>query len=68
MLLMPLTDHGRALLAPIAIAHGARLVAAGPLPGSLVVQGDSADLIVPLLDQGVVTLASTIQGCGVSRS
>ncbi|MBH1993245.1 MAG: hypothetical protein I8H86_10185 [Sphingomonadaceae bacterium] len=64
MLLVPVTEEARATLAPVAIAHGARLVAAGPWAGSLVVDGQRDLLTRPLLDSGVVTLSAHDGGCG----
>ena len=64
MLLVPLTANARLLLVPTAIAHGARLVTKGPWAGSLLVQGESARLVGPLLQKGVIPLASGARGCG----
>ncbi|MFZ2995301.1 MAG: hypothetical protein WA070_03810 [Sphingobium sp.] len=64
MLLVPLTATARLSLVPTAVAHGGRLVAAGPWAGSLVVQGESDRLAGPLLKNGVITLASDARGCG----
>ena len=64
MLLVPVTAHGRASLASLAVAHGARLIAAGPWAGSLLVEGDRDRLTGPLLRVGAVAIAARIGGCG----
>ena len=64
MLLLPMNGIGRDGLARIAIAHGARLVAPGPLDGSLVVTGDSLPLIAALMPLKALVLNSAIAGCG----
>ena len=66
MLLVPVTGQARAMLAPVAIAHGARLVAAGPWAGSLLVDGQRDLLAWPLLGKGVVLLSARAGGCGES--
>lgn len=64
MLLVPLTAHARAVLAPAAIAHGARLVAAGPWAGSLLIEGRRDRLALPMLGHGVIAVATNRTGCG----
>lgn len=64
MLLVPLSAQGRAALAAVAVDHGARLVAAGPWAGSLLVDGQRDRLAGPLLRHGVVALSSAARGCG----
>lgn len=64
MLLMPMTQDGRAGLARVAVAHGARLIAAGPWTGSLVVEGRRDTLARPLLMAGVLAIAGDAGGCG----
>lgn len=64
MLLVPVTAQARAALVTVAVAHGARLVAAGPLSGSLVVDGQRDRLVRPLLGNGVLILSAQIAGCG----
>ena len=64
MLLVPLSAQGRAALAGVAIDHGARLVAAGPWAGSLLIDGQRDRLLGPLLRHGVVALSSAARGCG----
>ena len=64
MLLVPMTQEGRAGLARVAVAHGARLVAAGPWPGSLLVEGRRDALARPLWIAGVIALAARAGGCG----
>ena len=63
MLLVPLTAAARAALAPAAVDHGARLVAAGPWGGSLLVDGQWDRLARPLLTRGVIVLAARAGGC-----
>ena len=64
MLLVPLTAHARLALAPVAIAHGARLVAAGPWAGSLLIEGRRDRLALPMLGHGVIAVATNRTGCG----
>ncbi|HEX7854932.1 MAG TPA: hypothetical protein VF503_14685 [Sphingobium sp.] len=64
MLLIPLGGEGRDGLARMAIDAGARLVAPGPLGGSLVVSGEGAALIVALMPRHVLVLSASIGGCG----
>jgi len=64
MLLVPMTEDGRAGLARVAVAHGARLVAAGPWTGSLLVEGNRNALARPLLITGVLALSARAGGCG----
>lgn len=66
MVLVPLSAQGRATLAAVAIDHGARLVAAGPWTGSLLVDGRRDLLVGPLLRHGVIALSSAARGCGES--
>lgn len=64
MLLLPLTDEARAMLVPVAIGQGARLVEKGPWQGSFLVEG-RRDLLAPaLLRQGVIALSAQMGGCG----
>lgn len=61
MLLIPLDPRAQRL-APVALANGARLIDRGPIPGSLVVDGDRARLAAAL---GVVLIIAAPQsGCG----
>lgn len=64
MMLVPLTDHARAALLPVAVEHGARLVARGPISGSMLVEGRRDRLADPLLRDGVLLLAARAGGCG----
>ncbi|EQB10951.1 hypothetical protein [Sphingobium lactosutens] len=63
MALVPVTSHGRAMLASLAIAHGARLVSAGP-GQSLLVEGERSRLMEPLMLAGVLVLSARAGGCG----
>jgi hypothetical protein len=65
MLLLPLTDEARAAVAPVAVAQGALLIAKGPWPGSLLVEGERDQLAPALLRRGVIALSAQIGGCGV---
>ncbi|KQN10166.1 hypothetical protein ASE85_04425 [Sphingobium sp. Leaf26] len=64
MLLLPLTEEAKAAVAPVAVATGARLVAKGPWPGSLLVEGERDALAPALLRRGVIALSAQIGGCG----
>lgn len=62
MLLVPLTHAAGERLPGLAIRGDTRLIAAGPLPGSLVVEGRRADLS-PLLRHATLVLAAPPGGC-----
>jgi hypothetical protein len=62
MLLVPLTSKASADLPAFAIRGETRLIAAGPLPGSLVVDGRRADL-ARLFLHATLVLAATPAGC-----
>jgi len=64
MLLLPLTHEAGIALAPVAVAHGARLVAKGPWAGSLLVEGRRDELAPALLRHGIVALSAQMGGCG----
>ncbi|WIW88725.1 hypothetical protein K3M67_01705 [Sphingobium sp. V4] len=66
MLLVPLTRAARAELVPMAVANGARLVAAGPWAGSFLVDGQRDRLARPLLGKGVIALSARAGGCGAA--
>ena len=68
ILLVPLTDGARHAVARLAIANGARLMAAGPWPGSLVVEGRGDRMAPALLERGIVSLSARVGGCGEERS
>ena len=62
MLLVPLDQDGGAAVQG-ALAGGAALLGAGPIPGSLVVVGDRAR-IAPQVAWNIVILAAPPAGCG----
>lgn len=64
MLLLPLDAAAREHLAALAIANGASLLKAGPLPHSLIVSGDRDSLLMPLGRRHVLVLAASSFGCG----
>lgn len=68
MLLLPLTPGAAIHLPRTVLDHGARLVGAGPLPGSLVIVGDRAALTAPLLGIGAVAIATGAGGCTDGRA
>jgi hypothetical protein len=59
MLVVPLGGSATA-----ALIGGARLVGQGPLPGSLVVDGERATLLPHLWRHGALALAAPSFGCG----
>jgi hypothetical protein len=63
MLLVPIGGAARQEVIRTAVAHGALLIAPGRM-GSMVVFGQRARLIVPLLAQGIVVLAGPAAECG----
>jgi hypothetical protein len=64
MMLVPLTTDAAHGMVAMAIDRGASLVARGPLPGSIIVNGDRAILLRALLRQGVALVAAPVAGCG----
>ena len=66
MLLIPVGSDSAARLAPTALATGARLIARGPFPGSLVVQGQRGPLSSAL--RAVLIVAAPQSGCGSAGS
>ncbi|MFT3968004.1 MAG: hypothetical protein QM690_19210 [Sphingobium sp.] len=64
MLLVPMGAEGRDGLARRAVDAGARLVAPGPLGGSLIVSGESGPLIAALMPGHALVLAASLGGCG----
>jgi hypothetical protein len=63
ILLVPLDRAGRAALVPAAIAGGATLLARGPLPYSLVVDGDRDRLSGAFADVPMMMLAAPSRWC-----
>jgi hypothetical protein len=66
MLLVPLSADARAAMVRVATDHGARLMARGPLPGSIVIWGERAALSGPLMAHAVVVMAGDAAACGRS--
>lgn len=66
MLLVPVGMAARQRVIQTAIAHDARLIAPGRM-GSIVVFGQRARLLAPLLAQGIVVLAGPPAECGGGR-
>lgn len=68
-MLVPLTaSAARALpAAALALDGSARLIATGPLPGSIVVYSDALPF-AKLLGMGVVGLEGSFAGCGAERA
>lgn len=63
-LLVPISAAAGRGMAAVAIAHGAALVGQGPLPGSLVVDGDRAGLGGALFRRGVAVINAPVTDCG----
>jgi hypothetical protein len=64
MMLVPLSPAAARALPSLALRDDTRLVAAGSIPGSLLVYGRRDALAGRLLAHGVVTMASPPGGCG----
>ncbi len=64
ILLLPLTQAARGTVIRLAVDRGARLVARGPLPGSMIVAGHRDAFAGALFGSGIVALASPAGGCG----
>ena len=67
MLLVPL-GPAPVPLAAGAVAAGAAILGRGPLPGSLVVQGDRAALVGPALSSHAILVRAGSGGCTPSRA
>jgi hypothetical protein len=63
MILIPLAPQFETAVARLAIAHDARLVQIGPLPGSLIVIGDRTELVLPMIRNGILTIGAIGSGC-----
>tara|TARA_R110000868_G_scaffold297906_1_gene558171 strand:- start:3509 stop:3889 length:381 start_codon:yes stop_codon:yes gene_type:complete len=63
MMLVPLGSSATRTLPALAVRKGARLVATGPIPGSLIVYGHRGNLMRPLLLDGIITVATMQGGC-----
>ncbi|NJC35090.1 hypothetical protein GGR88_002604 [Sphingomonas jejuensis] len=68
MLLVPVTDAAARRLVPLLVEHRGSIVAAGPITGSLVVEGSRADLAAPALRAGIVAVATTRRGCAAETA
>jgi hypothetical protein len=64
MLLVPLGGEGRDGLARLAVGTGARLVAPGPIGGSLVVEGQRGPLMAAMMPGHGLVLSASMGGCG----
>jgi hypothetical protein len=65
LLLVPLLDGDRNMVAGIALAGGAMLLGPGPFPGSLVVIGDRSRLARRITGWTIVMTAAPPAGCGL---
>lgn len=64
VLLVPTSQGAQKALIEVATSHGARLVARGPLDGSMIVEGARSDLATALLSHGILPLRAPRGGCG----
>ncbi|KQT35253.1 hypothetical protein ASG29_03865 [Sphingomonas sp. Leaf412] len=64
LLLVPITGGNANDMARIAVAGGAALVGAGPLPGSLVIAGDRAMVMRATPPFAAVAIAAPAVACG----
>jgi hypothetical protein len=64
LLLIPVTPAAADGLAALVIARGGRLTGAGPIEGSLVVDGDRAVLTAGFAARGVLVLSAAVADCG----
>lgn len=65
MLLVPLGPDAQGVVAA-AVGAGARLIGAGPLPGSIVVDAERAALLPVMLRSGALVTAASPAACGRS--
>ena len=66
ILLLPTSGAGAGALAEAAIAQGARLIARGPVAGSLVVHGSGHRLARYFIGHGVIAISARASGCGTT--
>lgn len=66
LLLVPITGGDANDMARIALDGGAALIGAGPLPGSLVVAGDRAELVAHIPNIAALVTAAPATACGSS--
>lgn len=64
MLLVPLLSSDAGVPIRTAVAHGAALLATGPIPGSILVYGDRARLAGLWRSHHILLLAAPAAGCG----
>lgn len=64
MLLVPMTGEAAGKLARTALSHEARLIAEGPIPGSMIVRGKLADFPGAMIFEGMLLLSAPQGGCG----
>lgn len=64
MLLVPVTAAARHGLVTAAVGRGARLVARGPIPGSMIVSGQRGLLMGALVRHGILAMVAPAGGCG----
>ncbi|MGN6820381.1 MAG: hypothetical protein ACTHJR_17085 [Sphingomonas sp.] len=64
MLLVPILPGSGAHLAADAIDRGAHLVAPGPAPGSIVVDGTRSRIVPGMLWRGVIPMTAVFVDCG----
>ncbi len=67
MLLVPVWPGSDVHLAADEVARGVRLVAPGPVRGSLVVDGDRAIVTDGLLARGVLTISASLVDCSAPK-
>ena len=64
MLLIPLDGHMPAAALNLALDADARILARGPVPGSVVVDAQRSRLVAPLFKAGILTVAAPARWCG----
>jgi hypothetical protein len=68
IILVPLTPGAASALPATALHGDIRLIGAGPLPGSLLVEGRRADFTGYLLHHATLALATPPGGCGAETA
>jgi hypothetical protein len=64
MLLIPLDGQIPAAALNVALDAEARILARGPVPGSLIVDARRARVVTPLFKAGILTVAAPARWCG----
>jgi hypothetical protein len=63
VLLVPLTATGAARMPALATTDGTRMIARGPVAGSIVVRGDGYRIARRMIASGILAISASTAGC-----